>query len=353
MCKLYKNNYDNKEAVVLYSSGTTGKAKGIILSHSAISLNADLIAEYMLLSDNDCLYMVKSLSHSSTLIGELLVGLKNQIKMLISPTINNPRAILENINKYGVTTICVNPSLLDLFSFTASMKKIEFNTLKTIYTSGAVAKERLLVKAHNVFPGVDILNVYGLSEAGPRVSAQRKNKNNIIGSVGHPMRDVNIAIIGADGSQLEKMNKGIIHVQTPCIFSGYISTKIPKKIFQNNWLNTGDIGYIDDDGNLFIVSRADNMISIGSHNVYPEELESEIMSITKITDCIIIPQKNEIQENKLICFYVAQENMYNKLREFCIMNFASYEIPSKFIKIDNIPTTPNGKKIRSANMYHL
>lgn len=122
----FNENYSQKEALVLYSSGTTGNAKGIILSHYAINLNADLINEYMQLSNRDSIYIVKAFAHSSTIVGELLIGLKYKIKNIVSSTLVSPRDSLNHINNYKVTILCLNPSLLYLYTVTAKMKKMKF-----------------------------------------------------------------------------------------------------------------------------------------------------------------------------------------------------------------------------------
>lgn len=349
--ELYLENYCEDEAVILYSSGTTGKAKGIILSHYAISINADLVLEYMKLSECDCLYIVKTLAHSSTLVGELLVGLKAHIRILISPTISNPRKTLQNINEHNVTTICVNPTLLELYIKTVGNRKWTFNSLKTIYTSGAIADAALIEEAQNTIVGVQILNVYGLSEAGPRISAQRSGERRVIGSVGKVLRNVNIVIVSESGEILPPRYKGIIHVNTPCLFSGYVAATIVRKSLYNDWFNTGDIGYVDEENNLFITGRVDNMITVGSHNVYPEEVEYLIKTKANVKDCIICSQKNSVYGNKIICYYVADFDLASELNEYCVANLAPYEIPSEFMRIENIPVTNNGKKTRKLNGY--
>ena len=108
----FQENYTHEEAVVIYSSGTTGKSKGIILSHFAINTNADAIIDYMKPTSNDCIYIAKTLSHSSTLTGELLVALKTKMGLVIAPTIVPPRYTLNNLAKYNVTIVCLNPTLL-------------------------------------------------------------------------------------------------------------------------------------------------------------------------------------------------------------------------------------------------
>jgi long-chain acyl-CoA synthetase len=108
----FNENYSRSEAIVIYSSGTTGKSKGIILSHFAINTNADSIIDYMRPSKDDCIYMVKTISHASSLVGELLVSLKSRTPILIAPIIVPPRFIFHNISKYKVTILCINPTLL-------------------------------------------------------------------------------------------------------------------------------------------------------------------------------------------------------------------------------------------------
>lgn len=110
----YVNNYSDNEAVVIYSSGTTGNAKGIVLSHYAINKNADAIIDYMFPKENDCIYIAKTLSHSSTFIGELLVALKTNTNIVIGPVVVPPRTILSNVDKFEVSIICLNPVLLSL-----------------------------------------------------------------------------------------------------------------------------------------------------------------------------------------------------------------------------------------------
>lgn len=353
VCNAFKENYSLTEAVILYSSGTTGQSKGIILSHFAINTNADMILGYMNLTQSDIIYIVKTLAHSSTLVGELIVGLKSKIKIVISPTISNPRINLSNLNKYCVTTLCVNPTLLKLYSDMAQQFNVYTRHLKSIYTSGSIADISLITKAKEIFSSAEIYNVYGLSEAGPRVSAQKKsNAVNAVGSVGTPLKNVEIVIVSKEGKKLGACENGIIHIKTPSLFLNYVSTVKPRESLYKSWFNTGDIGYFDENGNLFIVGRVDNMLTVGSHNIYPEDIENTINSSTDAKNCIIIAQANDLSGSKLYCCYEAEYNMEKELRKFCIENFATYEIPARFIRVQKIHINNNGKKIRDIKLYN-
>ena len=93
------------------------------------------------------------------------------------------------------------------------------------------------------------------------------------------------------------------------------------------------------------------MIIIGSHNVYPEQIESKINKITGIRDCVIIPEKHDIYGQRMLCYYVADNDMSKELSTYCMRNLASYETPYRFMQIRTIPTNNNGKKVRKIDSY--
>ena len=342
-CDIYekfKSNYSFDEAVVIYSSGTTGKAKGVILSQFAINTNADAIVEYMKPTADDCIYIAKTLAHSSTLTGELLVSLKTQMKLIVAPTIIPPRLIITNLDKYDVTLLCLNPTLLSLIADELERTSYIPKALKTIYVSGSILNDKIYEKAHRVIRDIAVYNVYGLSEAGPRVTAQRADccKGN---SVGKPINGVEIAVVNENGKIVPELIKGMVHVKTPSTFSGYISGKQKQASVYKDWLNTGDIGFIDKNGELHIVGREDDVIIIESHKIYPSEVERQVLQFPGIMDCAI----TSIQENGslyLSCVYVGNidvSELRNNLRKI----LPSYEIPKLIVASNEIPKNRNGK----------
>lgn len=340
----YSAEYSDKEALILYSSGTTGKNKGIILTYAAININADAICNYMSLSSVDSIYIAKTLSHSSTIVGELLVGLKSDCSIYVSSTIVPPKFALDNINDFGITTVCVNPALLLLYTKSEKFKSHPFSKLKAIYTSGSILRENHLQLVRSSIKDVKILNVYGLTEAGPRVTAQTLTDVNIDGSVGKPIKGVEVKIVKQ--SDIQNSDYGVIHVKTPSAFNGYVSG-VGQNVDKDGWINTGDMGYLDENNNLFIVGRYDNMMLIGSHNVYPESIESILNQSDLVNDCIVYSYNDPIQGEKIICNYIADKTVSNELREYCTAVLAPYEIPKEFIRVKKIECTYNGKKSRS------
>lgn len=345
--KKFEPNYSDDEAVILYSSGTTGNSKGTILSYFSININAESIIDYLKVDENDCIYIVKTMAHSSTLIAELLVGLKAKMRIVISPTITSTSTILDNIQKYKCSIFCINPTLLRLYIMTTNANTYNLRSLKKIYTYGAYIDKSLMEEAQKTFVNASVFNAYGLTECGGIVTAQYEgDETYIIGSSGKPIKNVEVKIIDENGTELPPMIRGIIHVKTPSLFSKYVCNNEIRKSLYQDWLNTGDVGYMDDNNNLFVVGRSDDMIIIGAHNVYPDGVEDVILKYPYIKDDIVFGVKDEIYGEKIVCCYISDVSIGQELKQFCRDNLAPYEVPHEFIRVDNIPLTLTGKKSR-------
>lgn len=341
----FKPDYSTREAIVLYSSGTTGKSKGIILSHFAINTNADSIIDYMKPTADDCIYIAKNLSHSSTLTGELLVALKTRARLVISPTIVPPRYIISKMNALGVTIVCLNPTLLSMIADELEEKKIDLITLRAIYVSGSILNDKVYCKARKVFANVPTYNAYGLSEAGPRITAQRLEccKSN---SVGKPINGVKIALVDEKGNLVETGERGIIHVNTPSIFSGYVCGKAKHRSLYSGWLNTGDIGVFDINRELLIVGRVDDMIIIDAHKIYPSTVEKQVLLLSGVSECAVV-DACICDKTFLSCLYTGTLIDETAARKQLEKNLMKYEIPKFFIHNNEIPRNINGKILKT------
>ena len=340
---VFQADYRKDEAVVLYSSGTTGKSKGVILSHFAIQTNADAIIDYMNPTEGDCICIVKTLSHSSTLVGELLVALKTKTKLLIGPVITLPRVTMSNLSKFGVTILCANPTLLKMYADETKTKEYDLKTLRTIYVSGSILNDSIYEYAHRVFHGKQIYNVYGLSEAGPRVTAQKKSccQSN---SVGTPIKGVQIAIVDDRGNLLSVGQRGSIHVKTLSLFDGYVKGTLKHTSKYMGWLNTGDIGYLDENRELHVIGRSDDVIIIDAHKIYPQDIEEAIYKVSTIKECVVTAIE---QDNRpiLCCAYVSETDLPVDIKKKLGEILLRYEIPKWFVKVDELPKTRTGKTI--------
>lgn len=341
----FHDNYSCDEAVVIYSSGTTGKSKGVILSHYAINTNADSIIDYIKPTPEDCIYMAKTISHASSLVGELLVALKSRTTIVIAPVIVPPRYTMANISKYNVTIMCINPTLLQMYieEYTKRNSGYDISSLKQVYVHGAKTNIRCCEMAAQVFPSCSIYYEYGLTEAGPRVATQKICARSI-DSVGMPLRDVHVKIINQDKKEAAENENGLIHVKTPSIYLGYVCGNSKFETFEPGWLNTGDIGYFDKFGELHIVGRADDVIIIHAHKIYPSEIERVILECSAVKECAVA--KVEINGNDCIgCLYAGDKEISGEINGQLKNRLLPYEIPRFFMRCDKLPRTKNGKII--------
>ncbi len=331
-----------EDAVILFSSGTTGKAKGIVLSYRALFYNSTAVADYLQVTPGDCFYISKALSHSSTLVGELLVALRFGAGIVLAPTRVPPRVALRCICEEQATLLCVNPVLLQLFLKTQRRLKLNL-PLRAIYTSGAVAGKQLMLDAREVFFPIPVLNVYGLSEAGPRVSAQRPAMADTPGSVGVPVEGVQIQIREEQGSLCRPNSQGTIFVRSPSAMTRYLNGPSP---FQGEWLNTGDLGYLSEAGELFVVGRADDRIVQEAHNLEPNGIEEVLRSCSGVEDCMVFGVEDSQFGQRAVCLYIARQELQKELYLYAKQQLADYEIPKEFHQVQSLPVTASGKRSR-------
>lgn len=342
---------DNDPAFLLFTSGTTGSPKGAVLTHRAIMDNVDAINDYMHPGQEDTFIITKTLVHCSTLTGELLIALKAGAKIIVKNPVIPPTALLKRIEELKPTVAFVNPTILRLM-VKASFKGYDVSSIRLLYTSGAVADRGLLREAEAVFDHARILNVYGLTEAGPRVTAQRgEDSTQKYGSVGKPILGVKVNIRTEDGRICRPNETGIVFVATRSVMEGYWNDiEATREKLVDGWIKTGDLGYLDEDGDLFILGRADEVIIRGAHNIDPYRIENTIRKLSEINDCVVFGVPDRIHGNRIICLYRKMENAKQISREeivaCCNKYLAPFEIPQDIYEVDSIPTSALGKVSR-------
>lgn len=339
----YLSPESDEVALVLYSSGTTGRAKGIMLSHKAINENADAIIKYMSPKKDDIFCILKNLVHSSTIVGEVLVAIKCGCAIYCVTEHNNIRFMVEELHKSKATIACINPTILCLLmKMTDSYLNQKLINLKKIYVSGAILNKSLLIHARKILSHCRIFNVYGMTECGPRITSQELASNIDNNSVGKPLYGVQIRLLGFDGELIRNYDVlGRIEVKTPYRCEGYSSGQgLPMD--SDGWLDTGDIGYFDFNRNLYITGRLDNMIICYGHNVYPESIEEIIRCVPGVEECLVIGDKNVVAGYTLCCYYKGDIAIRGNIYKACKKALLPHEIPKRFVAVESFQYK-NGK----------
>lgn len=320
-------------AFVMFTSGTTGKPKGVMLSHENICTNLEYIRSYFRLDSARKICIARPLVHIAVLVGELLYALCSGLTVYFYEESFMPKRLIAYCAENSIDVLCATPTLYRTLARADKDKRLP---VKIAAISGELLDVHSAREIAAAFPNTAFYNVYGLTEHSPRVSALLPQEfDTIEGSVGKPLSGVTTRI-----------ENGELLVKSPCVMKGYFDDEEKTRTkLQDGWLHTGDRAHFDKDGYLYIDGRKDGMIIRGGLNVYPEEIEAVARSIVGINDCAVSGQTSD--NGTLICLQYEGELEPNELRKFLMQELNPSIVPNKIERVQTLARTPSGKKVRT------
>lgn len=342
----------NDIALIMCTSGTTGNPKGTMITKDGLQKNVKAIAQYFDINETDTILIARPLYHCAVLTGEFLVSLFKGVNIAFFDEAYNPVNVISCISKHNATTICGTPTLLNHISKLIKLNCRE-NSIKKIAISGECLSTGIAKNVRSVFPNADIYSIYGLTEASPRVSyLPPTDFDKYSESVGIPIDGVKIKIVDAQtGVDLPANSRGIVMVSSPSLMKGYYNDQgLSQKTIVNGWLNTHDIGYKDENGYLYILGRADDMIIKAGMNIYPREIENSINKLPEISECLAYGRKDSLGEDIIIDIVLSKEGKLITKKDLMVkfkQVLSPYLMPSNINIVDTIPCNASGKLIRS------
>jgi long-chain acyl-CoA synthetase len=337
-------------AIILLTSGTADLMhKGVLISHEGIFNNIESIIDYMHPLKEEGLYIAKSLAHVSSVIGELLMGLAAGMTLYIYNPVVPYSVIIKRIIDCRPDYVVVNPTLLyHLMQYLENNKMVL--PVKGIYTCGGFSGAELINKARKTFAPTKIYNMYGLTEAGPRVTSQTDELDNYeAGFAGKVIKNVSIKIVN-DNGECDVYEKGWILVKSNALMLGYYGNpELTNAKIRDGWLFTGDVGYLNNNQELYVLGRADDVVIRSGKNINLNIIEELISGMDEIKECIVFSIPDSINQNKIICAYVKNGDKNIGLamvRERCLIKLFPYECPQQMVEWDVIPKTNSNKKSR-------
>lgn len=336
-------------AVILNTSGTTGKPKGVMITGSGLIQNVEAIGEYFKLSSRDTIMIARPLYHCAVFTGEFLLALYQGVNIFFYSGEYNPIAVYKQLLLQEITVMCGTPTLLNQMA-RIRKKDLKECALRVVALSGECLSGSIAQKIREAFPDVAIYNVYGLTEASPRVSYLPPEMfDEVPESVGFPLKGITIRITDSAGQELPVRAQGRICVHTPSVMRGYYRREQATRAkVVDGWLNTGDIGYKDEKGRLYILSREDDMIIKAGMNIYPKEIENIVNEIQEIRECVAYGIREA--SGTIIGLKVALNDGVDwdlkRLSMELSQKLPLYMLPGKLAIVDRLPRNASGKLIR-------
>ncbi|HDD35206.1 MAG TPA: hypothetical protein ENF30_00220, partial [Candidatus Desulfofervidus auxilii] len=344
-------------AVIIYTSGTTGHPKAVPLTYrhldSPVS-TLDYFGYGEWVERNIC-YI--PLSHMGGLVYLLMTLYFGSTLVLGKKFI--PGIFLKEVEKYEVTAAWLPPSILEMLLRTKEINEVSLNSLKVIVYFGAPGHPRLFMEFEKRFPHIRGTTGWGLTEsAAPNVllptniSKEKKYKK---GVVGKPAPWVKIKIVDDEGNKLPPHHIGEILLKGWFIMSGYYKEpELTKEIIKNGWLYTGDLGYLDEEGYLYITGRKKEVIIVGGLNVYANEVEFVISEHPNVKEVAVVGIENGFRGEAVKAVIVTNDGTKMNPQEiinFCRKRLPSYKVPKIVEFRDSLPKTPLGK-IKKAELIN-
>ena len=346
--KLKESQYitpDEHPALIMCTSGTTGKPKGVMLSEENIITNVSDIAEYFAIGSNDTILIARPLYHCAVLTGEFLTAIVRGANIRFYSEQFNPTKMLELIEEYRITAFCGTPTLLSIMA--RFNRNTNLKTLNHICISGECMSKEVGLKIHKAFPKCNIYHIYGLTEACPRVSyLPPKFFDNYPDCVGKPLKSVSIKILNEKGNLCHKNEEGILYVKGDNVMLGYY--REPEKtraILKDGWLCTGDIAVMNEAGFLKIKGRNDDLIIKSGMNVYPAEIEEVLKQDSRVKEVLIYGYRNDLG-TQIGMKIVGDFSSVEEVKRFCVGLLPSFQVPTKIELADELPKNGSGKIIR-------
>ena len=345
--KPHRNPHDT--SIILFTSGTTNSCKGVKLSHYSIINNALEVAHLMKWSDQDKLCLTVPLFHCFGVTVSLLTSILCGMELVILEKYRTVE-VCRNVQDYGCTVLNGVPSMFLAMTRNKRFKDFDLTGLKSGLIAGSPIYPEEYKKVCSLLPNMKLQTSYGLTEASPCISLAEYDddidKKSI--SAGKIIDNVTVKIVNLSTGDVCKTGEaGEIFVKGYNVTSGYLSNDpvVCDAVRPDGWLKTGDLGYLDSEGYLYIVGRRKNLIIRGGENISPNEIEEYIMRVQQDTDVKVIGIKSDVIQEEIVACIEAErdEEKLKQTIEYLKDNLSAYKMPEHFIYFDEFPRNPTGK----------
>ncbi len=337
--------------VIIYTSGTTGKPKGVVLSYKNIFSNILNIKKLGMITHKDRFITYLPMFHTFTLTVTVLLPLYTASPMVIIKSILPFSNIIKQTLLKRVTIFIGVPEVFNALSKAKlPWYFMWFHKIRYFISGGAPLSKATLERMRNKFKRSPLLEGYGLSECSPVVAVNRPEKQKDL-SVGPPLPDYEVKIVDSELMEVERGEIGEIIVKGDCVMKGYYKNKeATQQVIINGWLLTGDLGYLDEEGYLYVVDRLKDLIISKGINIYPREIEEILNLHPDIEESAVVGKKDENHGEIPVAFLKLKEGVENidesEIKKYLKEHLANYKIPKNIYVLEDFPRNATGKILK-------
>lgn len=338
---------ESSVALILYTSGTTGEPKGVMLTHKNLAANAESIIQYLDLTHNDRVMVILPFYYSygnSLLTTHIAVG----GSIVLEKSFLYPNVVLDKMVRENVTGFSGVPSTFAILLNRSGIRKYAFPDLRYITQAGGAMSPKHALELINVLPGAKIFIMYGQTEAAARLSyLEPGDLLRKAGSIGKAIPGVTLTV-KKDGTVPAAVGEvGEIVAQGDNIMLGYWNSPVEtENVLKADGLHTGDLARMDEDGYLYIVGRKSDMIKSGAHRISPKEIEEAILEFPAVHEVAVVGVEDEYLGEAIVAHVVPKEGWNVTGREIqthCRGILPPYKVPKTVIIDAELPKTHSGK----------
>jgi len=347
-------------AWIFYTSGTTGMPKGAMLTHrNLLAMTMNFYADVSPLGPSDAVLHAAPLSHGSGLYALPNVA-KAAANVILESKTFDPELVFQTIEKYRITNMFAAPTMVKLLVDSPAVDKYDHSSMQCLNYGGAPMYVEDLKRAIKKL-GNCLVQVYGQGESPMTITSLphrdhvvkgTENQLKRLGSAGVQRTDVEVKIFDDEDNELPQGEIGEIVTRSDLVMRGYWhNPEATAETLRNGWLHTGDVGYMDEDGYLFMMDRSKDMIISGGENIYPREIEEVICKHPAIREVAVIgvPDAKWGEAVKAVVSLVPGKSVTAQdLLLFCGKNIARYKVPKSVDFVDELPKNNYGKILKRA-----
>lgn len=335
-------------ALLLYTSGTTGAPKGVMLTHANLLANAQAIVDYLRLDASDRVLSVLPFYYAygaSVLHTHLISG----ACVVLGPGLMFPHLVLDAIEQAEATGFSGVPSTFALLLEPLAARARPLSSLRYLTQAGGAMSPALTRRVRELLPTPRLYVMYGQTEATSRISwLPPERLDDKLGSVGIPVTGVQWRIRREDGAAAAPGEDGEVCVRGPNVMAGYWNNpEATAQVLRDGWLHTGDLGHLDADGFLYLQGRRSDMIKTGAHRVHPTDVEEVIAELPVVREVAVVGVDDEVMGQVIRAFVVAAGELppraEDRIKAHCRARLAPYKIPRQVTFVDTLPRTASGK----------